>query len=219
MFSQSLIQEWAGRVFWYAVWRHYANGLFLVVKLSATCAWVWVQSSCTYLTLSMLVIAFSVLVFTKLLGTPHIPHHTILSSSTNLTFSVLVINKPLQFTHFPPSQSSTPGSLALPFPLPPLDHDLALCLFGSEFQFRLMIDCNHSLSNETKWSASRCCKAVNVGVWLCLFSFKFKDLSRHHCLEILPKFGLLVQQCRSCSALERYVQQAEAWYFPTRCFS
>ena len=32
MFTQSLIQEWSGRVFWYAAyaWRHYANGLFRV---------------------------------------------------------------------------------------------------------------------------------------------------------------------------------------------
>ena len=29
MFPYSLIQEWSGRVFWYAVWRHYANGLEL----------------------------------------------------------------------------------------------------------------------------------------------------------------------------------------------
>ena len=27
MFTQSLIQEWSGRVFWYAPWRHYAKGL------------------------------------------------------------------------------------------------------------------------------------------------------------------------------------------------
>ena len=26
MFAESLIQEWSGRVFWYAAWRHYANG-------------------------------------------------------------------------------------------------------------------------------------------------------------------------------------------------
>ena len=28
MFLYSLIQEWSGRVFWYAAWRHYASGLF-----------------------------------------------------------------------------------------------------------------------------------------------------------------------------------------------
>ena len=30
MSTQSLIQEWSRRVFWYAAWRHYANGLYLL---------------------------------------------------------------------------------------------------------------------------------------------------------------------------------------------
>ena len=29
MFTESLIQEWAGRVIWYAARRHYANGLLI----------------------------------------------------------------------------------------------------------------------------------------------------------------------------------------------
>ena len=74
------------------------------------------EETCTYLTLSMLVLTFSVLVFTKTLCTPHIPHHTILSCCTNLTLSDLVILKPLHFTYFPPSQSATLGSLSTSLP-------------------------------------------------------------------------------------------------------
>ena len=78
---------------------------------SHQCLSALVLSSCT---LSMLVLTFSVLVFTKTLCTPHISHHTILSSCTKFTYSEsgLVIPKPLHFTQFPQSQSATLGSLA-----------------------------------------------------------------------------------------------------------
>ena len=40
MFLYSSIQEWSGRVFWYAVWRHYASGLLLVAPFKR----VWTKS-------------------------------------------------------------------------------------------------------------------------------------------------------------------------------
>ena len=37
MFTYSVIQEWLGRVLWYAIWRHYANGLYSSVCLLWQC--------------------------------------------------------------------------------------------------------------------------------------------------------------------------------------
>ena len=66
--------------------------------------------------------------------------YPILSSCTNLTFSVLVIPKPLHLTHFPPSKSATLQHYPSP-PSPILCHGLVF-FFWSEFS--LMIDCNWS---------------------------------------------------------------------------
>ena len=52
MFTQSLIQEWSGRVFWYAAWRRYANGLlklfwFATHRICISTEWLgWVAISC-----------------------------------------------------------------------------------------------------------------------------------------------------------------------------
>ena len=41
MFTWSLIQEWPGRVFWYAAWRHYANGLLASCAITVWPCCVW----------------------------------------------------------------------------------------------------------------------------------------------------------------------------------
>ena len=41
MFTLSLIQEWSGRVFWYAAWRHYANGLLNTCMCVDVCLYMY----------------------------------------------------------------------------------------------------------------------------------------------------------------------------------
>ena len=98
--------------------------------------------------------------------TQHISLHPILSSCANLTFSVLVIPKPLHFTHFPLSKSAKRQHYPTP-PSPILCRGLVSFLVVSLVWWSTVIGCE-TCSYKIHQSVSRNCTSspsVTAGIW------------------------------------------------------